>query len=211
MSMLPCDLEPLYSLLACVTDGENAEKISKSLLDTFGSMDRIFSSHISELKREIPGTSEFKSKIAFLLETAKAITRRCRMEDFRVGDIYDEIRVVKFLLSLFLFEPMEMVYMLFFDDKMRYIGMELVSSGTVNTSHITVRRALELSVRHNASNIVLAHNHPLGKPIPSADDISTTHNLASAFREIGLRLLEHYVIAGASFNKILSLATGDLR
>ena len=49
MSMLPCNLEPLYSLLACVTNPENALAVANHLMDAFGSMDRIFSCHISEI------------------------------------------------------------------------------------------------------------------------------------------------------------------
>ena len=211
MPMLPCDLEPLYRLLTCVTDNENALVIANSLMEIYGSMERIFSCHISELKREIPGSAEFKSKVAFFLETVKSISRRRRMETYAIGDIYNEISVVNFLLGLYLFEPMEMVNMLFFDSKMRYIGMELISSGTVNTSHITIRRALEVSLRHNASYVVIAHNHPMGSPTPSPDDVSTTRSLASAFSETGLRLIEHFILSGASYTKILSMSSGTLR
>ncbi len=211
MCLLPCNLEPLYSLLSCVTDSENALSISNTLMETFGSMDRIFACHISEIRGEIKGTEEFRNKVAFFLETAKSISRRRKMEILKKGDCFNEASVVKFLLGLFLFEPTEKVYMLFFDSKTRYIGMELVSSGTVNTSHITIRQALEISLRHNASYIVLAHNHPFGKPTPSSEDITTTHNLSVAFSETGIKLLEHYVIGGSSFEKILALSSGTLR
>ena len=210
MSMLPCNLEPLYSLLACVTNPENALAVANHLMDAFGSMDRIFSCHISEIKREIKGTEDFRNKVAFLLESAKSLTRRRMMGAFTLGERYHEVAVVKHLFGLFYFEPTEKVYMLFFDSKMRYLGKELVSSGTVNTSHVTIRRALEISLRHSASYVILAHNHPFGKPNPSADDISTTNNLITAFAETGLKLLEHYIIGGASFSKILSSSGGVL-
>ena len=211
MLLLPCDLEPLYGLLRNVTTEENALAISRSLVETYGSIERIFSCHISELKREIPGSEELKSKIAFYIETIKAITRRRRMEGFTIGENYNEAKVAKYLLGLYLFESSEIVYMLFFDKKMCYIGKELVSYGTVNTSHITIRRALETSLRHNASYVVLAHNHPLGKPIPSPDDISTTNNLTAAFAETGIKLLDHYVVSGASFTQLSHLPTGTFR
>lgn len=211
MHSLPCNLEPLYSLLCCVTDSENAFAVAESLMKTFGSIERIFSSHISEIQREIKGSAEFVNKVAFFLETTKALTRRRKMEVLNIGDLYSECTVVKYLLGLFLFEPMEKVYMLFFDNKTRYIGKELVSSGTVNTSHITIRQALEISLRHNASYVILAHNHPLGNPTPSPEDISTTHNLIAAFGETGVKLLEHYIICGSSFEKVLALANSTLR
>ena len=211
MPLLPCDHDVLYSLLAAVTDSENAKAIAESLLGTYGSIERIFSCHISELKREIPGSEDFKNKIAFYLETAKAIARRRKTEGIEVGEIYNEVNVARYLLGLFLFQPMEMVYMLFYDKKMRYIGTELVSSGTVNTSHITVRRTLEISLRHNAKYIVIAHNHPLGKATPSPDDVSTTNNLVQAFADTGLKLLDHFVIGGASYTQICRLTSGKLR
>ena len=211
MPLLPCDPEPLYSLLKNVTTGENALEIAHTLMQAYGSIERIFSCHISELEREIPGSSELKSKIAFYIETIKSITRRRRMEGLEIGENYNESKVAKYLLGLYLFESSEIVYMLFFDKNMRYIGKEFVSHGTVNTSHITIRRALEISLRHNASYVVLAHNHPLGRPTPSPDDVSTTNNLSAAFSETGIKLLEHFVISGASFSQISHLSDGTLR
>ena len=211
MPLLPCDLEPLYSLLKNVTTEENALLVADTLMQTYGSVERIFSCHISELEREIPGSPELKSKISFYIETIKSITRRRRMEDFEVGENYNESKVAKYLLGLYLFESSEIVYMLFFDKRMRYIGKELVSYGTVNTSHITIRRALEISRRHNASYVVLAHNHPLGRPTPSPEDVSTTNNLTLAFAETGIKLLDHFVISGASFAQISHLSVGTLR
>ena len=40
------------------------------------------------------------------------------------------------------------------------------------------------------------HNHPSGDPTPSDEDIAFTRRMDSACRLVGLRLVDHLVVAG---------------
>ena len=44
--------------------------------------------------------------------------------------------------------------------------------------------------------MVMCHSHPNGDATPSPADKEFTANVATGFARLGLRLLEHYIIAG---------------
>jgi DNA repair protein RadC len=46
-----------------------------------------------------------------------------------------------------------------------------------------------------AFSVILAHNHPSGDPTPSDEDKKVTRQLALAASTLGIRLLDHIVVA----------------
>jgi DNA repair protein RadC len=52
--------------------------------------------------------------------------------------------------------------------------------------------------------VVLAHNHPSGLPIPSAEDLATTNEILRAFRSLEVRMLAHIIVAGDQYVDILT-------
>jgi DNA repair protein RadC len=60
---------------------------------------------------------------------------------------------------------------------------------------IPLSRLLRDAVRYGAAALLVVHNHPGGDPMPSMADIQATRHLAEAARAIGVRLLDHLVVA----------------
>jgi DNA repair protein RadC len=63
------------------------------------------------------------------------------------------------------------------------------------TAALPMSALLRDAIRHGASALLVVHNHPAGDPTPSMADIRATRHLAEAARAIGVRLLDHLVIA----------------
>ena len=85
---------------------------------------------------------------------------------------------------------------LFLDTKNRPIGRHLVSVGTVNSTPVQPRDVFRAALVAGAVNgIILAHNHPSGDVTPSRDDDDVTRQVARAGALIGIRLLDHVVLA----------------
>lgn len=80
------------------------------------------------------------------------------------------------------------------DIKNRVISLAKVYRGNVNSSIIRAGEVLRDAVRHNASALVIAHNHPSGDPTPSPEDVTVTRHLAEAARLLGIDLLDHLII-----------------
>ena len=72
----------------------------------------------------------------------------------------------------------------------------MLAEGTVNSSEITPRKAIEAAIYSSAASVSLAHNHPFGTTKASSDDIDLTKHFISLFATCDIRLLDHYIVAG---------------
>ncbi|MDX1390456.1 MAG: JAB domain-containing protein, partial [Acidobacteriota bacterium] len=61
------------------------------------------------------------------------------------------------------------------------------------------REVFRPALRDAAAALVLVHNHPSGDPTPSAEDREVTARLASAGEILGVRVLDHIVVAERGF------------
>lgn len=77
--------------------------------------------------------------------------------------------------------------------KQRLIAVIPLYQGSVSGTTVRIGELFTDAVRRNASGVLLAHNHPSGDPAPSADDIRTTRDAASAGRLLGIELTDHLV------------------
>jgi DNA repair protein RadC len=80
------------------------------------------------------------------------------------------------------------------DTKLHPIGVNVVSSGTLNQSLVHPREALKLAILQNAAAIAFAHNHPSGNTEPSRDDQVITDRLRKAAEIMGIRVLDHVIL-----------------
>jgi DNA repair protein RadC len=84
--------------------------------------------------------------------------------------------------------------------KNRVIEKHLVSIGTVNSALVHPRECFRPVILDGASAIILAHNHPSGDPTPSAEDIKITKQLIGAGEILGLKILDHVIIADTALS-----------
>ncbi len=96
----------------------------------------------------------------------------------------------------------EIVKLLVLDSKNRLMKDIIVSEGTINTSLMPTREIFVNSLKYEAVNIIILHNHPSGDPTPSAEDIRTTKKLWEAGNLIGIQLMDHIIIGD---NRYISL------
>ena len=83
------------------------------------------------------------------------------------------------------------------------IGVEEVSIGSLNQSVVCPRELFKSAVLASASSLILAHNHPSGDPEPSQEDLKITQRLVTAGEILGIRILDHVIVAGVSHLSLL--------
>ncbi|WP_414493451.1 JAB domain-containing protein, partial [Stenotrophomonas maltophilia] len=77
--------------------------------------------------------------------------------------------------------------------KLSLLGVRFSGAGSV-------QRALA----HNASAVLMAHNHPSGSLQPSASDRAVTARLKAALDTVDVRLLDHFVVTS---HEVVSMAS----
>lgn len=78
--------------------------------------------------------------------------------------------------------------------KNRLIQLVEVTSGTATSSLAHPREVYREAIRHGATAVVCAHNHPSGDPAPSAADVQVTRQLREAAKAVDIDLLDHVVL-----------------
>ncbi|MEK7156931.1 MAG: DNA repair protein RadC [Patescibacteria group bacterium] len=83
---------------------------------------------------------------------------------------------------------------LYLNARNELIHREDISIGTVNASIVHPRDVFAPALEHNATAVIVAHNHPSGSPEPSPEDREVTARLRDAGKLLGIVLVEHIVV-----------------
>jgi DNA repair protein RadC len=73
--------------------------------------------------------------------------------------------------------------------------MEEMFKGTVSQTSVYPREVVLRALHHQASAVILAHNHPSGSVQPSRADEALTQTLKSALALVDVRVLDHIIVA----------------
>lgn len=92
--------------------------------------------------------------------------------------------------------PHEEFGVLFLDSQNKLIAFEILFRGTLTQTSVYPREVALRSLAHRASAVILAHNHPSGVPRPSRADEALTQCLKDALSLVGVRVLDHFIVAG---------------
>lgn len=169
---------------------------AKELLNTFGSLSAVFDAKISELT-QISGISE---NAAVLIKLVLPTARIYNYEKGRAAAEFTSIEQIgDFLTDKFIGCETERFAVLGLDALGRKRFFEFLANGNIESVGISIRDIVKLALDNDAVAVVIAHNHPSGVAIPSCEDEFATAELAIAMKKIGMRLLDHIVIADGDY------------
>lgn len=179
--------------------------IAHALLKRFGSLSGVFEASVEELCT-VDGVSEHTATLLKLIpEVNRAVLCEARDSDKR----YDTLnKIGELLLRYYAGLTVETVTLLLLDNSDRVIDLVKICDGSVNRVQFDTRKLVEQALRPRVSRVVLAHNHPNGTLVPSAEDMETTTEVANAFRTVNVEMLEHLLVADGKFEPLLSKCRG---
>ena len=112
-----------------------------------------------------------------------------------------------------LFNPNSISYqeecvVIYLNHASRIIGAQKLSKGGINATIVDIRIILATALKSLSTAIIIAHNHPSGKLVPSDADKKITKQLSEACKLMDLSLLDHLIIGPD--NEYLSFADDGL-
>ena len=113
-----------------------------------------------------------------------------------------------FLVPHFFGRKVETVFILCLDAKCKLLCCKELGEGGPNSTGVSIRKIVETAIGVNAATVVLAHNHPSGLAVPSAEDIQTTRRIAHALQAVEITLADHIIVADGDY---VSIAMSDDR
>lgn len=97
---------------------------------------------------------------------------------------------------------------LYLNARNELIHREDISIGTVNASIVHPREVFAPALEHNATAVIVAHNHPSGSSEPSPEDIEITKRIVHAGKILDIRAIDHLVVTKDSWKSILKESVG---
>lgn len=85
------------------------------------------------------------------------------------------------------------------DSRNRPMGEIVLAIGGLVQCPVSPADVYRALIREAASGVIFAHNHPSGEPTPSQDDVALTERLALAGELLGVRVLDHVIVARSGY------------
>ena len=191
------DAELIAILIGSGSRNESAVQLSKRIL---ASVDN----NLNALgKLSIKQLMEFKG-----IGEAKAITIIAALELGRRRRAEETIELKKITSSKAVFEimqpiigelPHEEFWILYLNNSNKVIYKTQLSKGGITGTVVDVRLVFKMALEHNATSIILTHNHPSGKLQASESDIEVTKKLKLAGQQLDIAILDHIIITETGF------------
>lgn len=107
--------------------------------------------------------------------------------------------VAAFLMPRFSAREVEQFGVMLLDSRHRLVKAQALTVGTLDCSVVHPRDVFRSALEANAASVVVFHNHPSGDPTPSPEDDALTRRLVAGGALLGVDVLDHLVLADASY------------
>lgn len=156
---------------------------------------RIYRGSLSALLHPCAASGKGKAKLSAALE----LVRRGLHEQLRRQPVFVAPQLVRDYVSALLSHLEHEVFtVLCLDSQHALIVAEEMFRGTLSQTSVYPREVVKTALLHNASAVILAHNHPSGVPEPSRADEFLTQTLKSPLALVDVRVLDHIVVGRGS-------------
>jgi DNA repair protein RadC len=191
------DAEVLEILLAFGTPRKDCKEQARALLKRF----KTFSGVLDAEKKDLLGVKGVGPKNSFALSFIKSAADRYLRQRIRERSyLKSSDEVIDYLLHSMRGLGIEVFMVIYLDSSLAIIESEVVAEGTVNVNSVYPREIIKKALAHNASALIVAHNHPSGSLKPSAQDKQLTRSLCLACSMMQIRLLDHLIIGDGHYS-----------
>ncbi len=190
------DHNVLELLLFYCIPRKDTNEIAHNLLNEFGTIDKIFDAPLERIAK-VPGMGETSALFMKLLPAVcvRYLESRGRhKENFITPKTTADY--IKLVMPKFLGKSNENFLLICFDNGGRVVYNDILAEGSVNVANVEPRTIVEKVIHYNASSVLIAHNHPDGFPIASAEDLAFTNALYKTLFNINVQLKDHIIVGG---------------
>ena len=190
------DHQILELLLFYCIPMKDTNELAHLLIDRFGSLAGVLDARPEDLCA-VSGITE---NSGILLNLIPSLARRYHQEKLKEKTILDSTtKAGEYAKALFTGRLFEVFYVICMDSQNRVNHTALLHEGTINEAPVYPRLIVETALRHQATSIILAHNHPGGSHQPSQADVEVTRKIRTATEAIAITVADHIIVAGDGY------------
>ncbi|MEO5360719.1 MAG: DNA repair protein RadC [Nitrospirota bacterium] len=188
--------EVIELLLTFTRSQKDVKPEAKRLLKRFGSIQNILDADNDALM-EVEGIG---LQTATLIKLVKDLgTIYLRQKRIKRKAIKNPDDIVDYLRTSIGSKENEQFLVLYLNAKNEIMAEEIIGEGIPNLCYVYPRKIFEHALKHNATALILVHNHPTGSPSPSEDDIKLTRSLKETASRLGIVIHDHLIVTRHSF------------
>ncbi|MDB5285295.1 MAG: hypothetical protein JWR05_244 [Mucilaginibacter sp.] len=191
------DAELIAILIGSGSRTESAVELSKRILHHYDNdLNKLGKAGISELCK-FKGIGEAK---AISIIAALEIGRRRGDTEVKVLDEVKSSRDGYNIMRRHLMDlNHEEFWIMLIGRSSKVIAKELVSKGGLSGTVADPKIIYHMALQHQASAIIMVHNHPSGNLKPSREDLVLTKKIADAGRMLDINVLDHLIITDSGY------------
>lgn len=195
------DEELLAVILKTGTKELSAKDLSGLILSKVKGINNLSEYNLEKLK-SIKGIGEAK---ACLILACIELSKRINKEVKSINNIkFNNCEIVyNYYKDIIGNKKQEYFYCIYLDNNKKIIKDKLLYIGTINYSIVHPREVFKEAYMLSASAIICVHNHPSGNTLPSTQDLELTKNLVSIGNLLGIKVLDHIIIANNNYYSFL--------
>ncbi len=189
--------ELLEMLLFYSIPYRDTKPLAKTLLNSFGSLGALLDASRGELKT-VGGVGEFTASLISSVGRLylSLISEEESPENTSFSD-YNEVG--EYFVNYFKGIDKSLVVALFLDSSMHLIASEELYELDYESGAVRADAFIRAAIKHNASTVIIAHNHPRGPIYPSEGDRATNDLIERALNSIDVTLAEHFMVSGKRY------------
>lgn len=188
------DAQLLAIFLRTGTRGQTAVDVAHSILNNHGSLANFLNLAPQQACNTVGlGPAKFAT-----LQAALELSRRYLLSEMQDQPVLASTTQMQDFIALSLRNrSRECFGALLLNNQHQALHFEIIFEGTHNKAAVYTRDIIKAALDHNASAVVIAHNHPSGSITPSSSDIQITQTIKKALHLVDIALLDH-IIVGAN-------------
>lgn len=190
------DHEILEILLYYSIKRTDTNEIAHRILDKYKTLANVFDAPVEELMRECD-ISEVSAtllsmvpKLSKVYETSRWAKKVCLPDTEALGG---------YIVPIFKDKLHEEIALVCLDGNRCVNWGGIIIKGDVDEIGVYPRVVIKEALRHNATHIVIAHNHPGGTLAPSIADKQATDELVKILKCIGVNVLDHIIVSANGY------------
>jgi DNA repair protein RadC len=98
----------------------------------------------------------------------------------------------------------EKIAVLHLGDEHQLLALREYAGGAAD-AELPLRVVMAEALQLGTTALIVAHNHPSGDADPSAEDLRVSRLLADTARNLGIRLIDHFIFAGGETRSLRDL------
>ena len=191
------DAELMAILIGSGSTTETAVELSKRILHSCNNdLNALAKLSVTELCK-FKGIGEAKAiSIIAALELGRRRKESDQLETNKITSSRDVFLILSPQFSDLLHEEF---WILLLNKANKVLNKVLISKGGQSATVVDAKVIFKAALEHNASSIILAHNHPSGNLSPSQEDINITKKIVSAAKLIDFSVLDHIIMTDKAY------------